>query len=303
MRLRALLLSSLLVVCALLAAACAGAGGKPDTSGLIASSLRAAAGQKDMKVHYAVTAKLDATPSAQASEQTRKWLSEPIALTASGGLSKEAMTLAGNVAFTGKSFHAEALLGQHETFINLLGSWYGDRTKGLDDAQESAESKTASKVSPQQLKKTLRWVYDHSDEVLDARVVPGPAVDGKTWKATGHCKADGIAKLAQKNGQIVSAQDRKDIATFCRLTEVTYVTGADDHLPRELRITAHFDKPTLTALAAGDESTKELDALNVELDFKVSQWGKNVTYTSPANPKSMDDLGMAVLGLLFQAAS
>jgi hypothetical protein len=48
MRLRALLLSSLLVVCALVAAGCASSG-KPDTSGLIASSLRAAAGQKDMK--------------------------------------------------------------------------------------------------------------------------------------------------------------------------------------------------------------------------------------------------------------
>jgi hypothetical protein len=303
MRLRALLLSSLLVVCALVAAGCAGSSGKPDASGLIASSLRAAAGQKNMKVHYAITAKVDATPSALASEQTRKWLSQPISVTASGGLSKDAMTLVGNVAFTGKSFHAEALAGQHETFINLLGSWYGDRTKGLDDAQQSAEDKTAAKVNPQQLKKTLRWVYDHSDEVLDAKVTPGRAIDGKTWQATGHCKADGIAKLAEKNGQTISAQERKGIATFCRLTEVTYVTGADDHLPRELRITAHFDKQTLTELAAEDDSTKELDALNIELDIKLSHWGKNVTYTAPANPKSMDDLGVAVLGLLFQAAS
>jgi outer membrane murein-binding lipoprotein Lpp len=302
MRLRALLLSSLVVVGALVVAGCAGSG-KPDTSSLVASSLRAAAGQKDMKVHYAVTAKVNATPSALASEQTRQWLSQPLSLTASGALSKDAMTLAGNVAFTGKSFHAEALVGQHETFINLLGTWYGDRTKGLDDAQHSAEDKSASKVSPQQLKKTLRWVYDHSDEVLDAQVTPGPAIDGKTWQATGHCKADGIAKLAQKNGQIISGQERKDIATFCRLTKVTYVAGADDHLPRELRIAAHFDKQRLTELAAEDDSTKELDALNIELDVKLSQWGKDVTYTAPANPKSMDDLGAAVLGLLFQAAS
>src|SRR3954454_22835064 len=97
------------------------------------------------------------------------------------------------------------LAGQHETFINLLGSWYGDRTKGLDDAQQSAEDKTAAKVNPQQLKKTLRWVYDHSDEVLDAQVTPGPAIDGKTWQATGHCTADGIAKLAEKNGQTMTA--------------------------------------------------------------------------------------------------
>jgi hypothetical protein len=255
-----------------------------------------------MKVHYSVNATVDATPSAQATGQTRRFLSHPVSLSASGGLSEDAVTLAGNVAFTGKSYRAEALVGKRETYINLLGSWYGDRAKGLEDAQQSAEDKTAAKVNPQQLKKTLRWVYDHSDEVLDAQVTPGPAIDGKTWQATGHCKADGIAKLAEKNGETVSARERKDIATFCRLTEITYVTGADDHLPRELRITAHFDKQAMTALAAGDDSANELDALNIELDVKLSQWGKDVSYTAPANPKSMDDLGMAVLGLLFQAA-
>ena len=54
----------------------------------------------------------------------------------------------------------------------------------------------------------------------------------------------------------------------------------------------------MTALAAGNDSAKELDALNIELAMKLSQWGKDVTFTAPANPKSMDDLGMAVLGLL-----
>jgi len=302
MRLRALLLSSLLLVCALVATGCAGSG-KPDTSGLIASSLRAAAGQKDMKVHYDVTAKIDATPSAQAGEQTRKWLSSPISLTASGGLSKDALTLAGNVAFTGRTFHGEALVGPHETFVNLLGSWYGNRTKGLDDAQKGAEDKAAAKVDPDQLKKTLRWVYDHSDEVLDAQVGPGPAIDGKTWQATGHCKADGIAEVAQQNGQTISPEERKDIASFCRLTEITYVTGADDHLPRELRIAAHFDKQAMAGLADAGDSTKELDRLDLTLDIKLSKWGKDVKYTAPANPKPMDDLGMAVLGLLFQAAA
>jgi hypothetical protein len=304
MRLRALLLSSLLAAGALVAAGCAGSSDKPAVSDLVASSLRAAAGQKHMKVHYDIHAKVDATPSAQATAQTRKWLSAPISLAASGGASKDAVTLTGNVAFTGRTFHAQALVGRHETFINLLGSWYGDRTKGLGDAQQTAENKTAAKAGPEQLKKALRWVYDHSDEVLDAQVTAGPDIDGKTWQAKGHCKADGIARLAQQNGHTVSAKEHKDIATFCRLTEITYVVGADDHLPRQLRITADFDKQTMAAFAAsaGDGSTKELDRLNVELDIKLTRWGKDVTYTAPANPKSMDDLGMAVLGLLFQAA-
>ena len=123
MRLRALLLSSLLVVCAVVAAGCGSVGEKPGVSGLVASSLRAASGERDMKVHYAIQAKIDATPSTQATAQTRKWLSAPISLTASGGAAKGAVTLAGSVGFTGKTYHAEALLGQHETFIQLLGSW------------------------------------------------------------------------------------------------------------------------------------------------------------------------------------
>jgi hypothetical protein len=214
------------------------------------------------------------------------------------------MTLAGNVAFTGKTFHAEVLAGQHETFVNLLGSWYGDRTRGLRDGQKKATDKAAAKASPEQLKQALRWVYDHSDEVLDAQVSAGPDIDGKTWQARGHCDADGIGKLAQQNGQPVSAQDRKEIATFCHLTEITYVVGADDHLPRELRITAAFDKQALTALASssGDDSTQELDRLGVVLDLKLTQWGKHISYKAPAHPKPMDQLGMAVLGMLFQAA-
>jgi hypothetical protein len=299
------MLSSLLAAYALAAAGCAGSGGTPDASGLLASSIRAAAGQKGMKVHYAVTAKVDGTPSARASAQTRKWLSSPLSLNASGGLSQDAATLSGNVGFTGKRFHAAALLGPHETFVNLLGSWYGDRTKGLADAERSAEDKAASKADPKQLEKALRWVYDHADEVLDARVTAGPDIDGKTWQATGHCDADGIAELARQNGQPVSAKDRKDIATFCRLVEITYVVGADDRLPRELRLTARIDNRAMAALAAAgdDASAGELDRLDLELDVKLTRWGQDVTYTAPANTKPMDELGMAVLGLLLQAAA
>jgi osmotically-inducible protein OsmY len=302
MRRRALMLTSLLAACALAAAGCAGSGDKPDASGLLASSIRAAAGQKDMKVRYAVTAKVDGTPSARASEQTRKWLSSPLSLTASGGLSNGAVTLSGDVGFTGKRFHAAALLGQHETFVNLLGSWYGDRTKGLADAEQSAKDKAASKADPEQVKKALRWVYDHADEVIDARVTAGPDIDGKTWQATGHCDADGIAKLARENGRPVSAKDRADIATFCRLVEITYVVGADDRLPRELRLSAHVDKRAMAALAGAGDDAGELDRLDLELDVKLTRWGRDVTYTAPAETKPMDELGVAVLGLLLQAA-
>jgi hypothetical protein len=301
MRLRALLLAPVLVLASALAVACDGAG-KPDVSGLIGSSLRAASQQKDMRVHYSVNATVDATPSASASEQTRRFLSDPVSLSASGGLSQEAVTFVGNLAFSGKSLHAEALVGKHETYVNLLGSWYGDKTKGLDDAQGTVSEKTGAKANPEELKKTLRWVYDHADEVLDATVTAGPDIDGETWQAKGHCRPAAVVELAQRNGKTVSAQERKGIEQFCRVTELTYVIGADDDLPRQIRIDADLDKPTLAELSAANE-VNQFDRLRVALDIKLTKWGEEVKYSAPADPMPMEDLGMAIFGLLFQAAA
>jgi hypothetical protein len=308
MRRRALLLSSLIAVCALVAVGCgisASGGSKPALGDLVGSSLRAAAGQDDLKVHYAVTAKLDGTPSARASEETKKLLSDPVSLSASGGVSERAVTLAGTVGLLGRSYSAEARIGQSETYVSLLGSWYADRTKGLGDAKQSAQDKAGSKADPEEVKKALRWVYDHSDEVLDAQVTAGPDIDGPTWQAKGHCRADAVVELASRNGETVSAGDRKGIETFCRLTEITYVIGADDHLPRELRVVADLDKQAITQLAAGsgDDSAAELDALRMDIDIKLTQWGQDVTFTAPADPKPMEDIGAALLGLMFTAMS
>jgi hypothetical protein len=297
MRRRALLLAPLLVLCSVGAAACGGSD-KPDVAGLIGASLRAASQQKDVKVHYSVNAVVDATPSAQATAETRQFLSEPVKLSASGGLSETAATLAGDIAFSGKSYRAQALVGKRETYINLLGSWYGDRTKGLDEAQKSD-----SKADPEELKRTLRWVYDHSGEVLDASVTQGPDIDGKTWQAKGHCRPAAVVKLAERNGETIDAEERSGIEQFCRVTELTYVVGADDKLPRQIRIDAELDKQTLTDLSAANDEVNEFDQLHVALDVKLTKWGSDVRYSAPTDPKPMEDIGMAVLGLLFQAAA
>jgi hypothetical protein len=302
MRLRALLLAPVLVLGSAFGVACNGSE-QPDVAGLIGSSLRAASQQDDLKVHYSLNATIDATPSAQASEQTRRFLSKPVTLSASGGLSEDAVTLAGDLAFAGKSFRAEALLGKTETYINLLGSWYGDKTKGLDDAKGAVSEKAGAEANPEELKKTLRWVYDHSDEVLDATVTAGPDIDGDTWQAKGHCKPEAIVELAQRNGKNVSAEEYKGIEQFCRVTELTYVVGADDNLPRQIRIAADLDEQTLAGLSAADGEVNELDRLRVELDIKLTKWGDDVEFSAPANPKPMEELGMAVFGLLFQIAA
>jgi hypothetical protein len=304
MRLRALLLSCLILLCVLGAVAYAGIGeGTPEPGDLISSSLRAGAGQDDLKVHYSLAAKVDATPSAQASEQTRRLLSSPVSVSASGGLSERAVTVAGTLGLMGASYRAEALVGERETYLNLLGTWYGDRAKGLRDAERSARDEAGAKADPEELEKTLRWVHDHADEVLDAQVTPGPSIDGETWQAKGRCRPAALVALAERERGAVSADDRKGIETFCRIATFTYVVGADDRLPRRLRITADLDEQTLTQLAAasGDRSAQELAALRMELDVTLTKWGEDVAYTAPSSAKPMEDAGMALLGLMFTA--
>src|SRR4051794_17296735 len=108
MRIRALLLAPVLVLSSVAAVGC-GAATEPEVSDVVGSSLRAVSRQQDdMKVHYSVRATLDATPSAGASAETRRFLSRPLAVTASGGASPEAFTLDGSVRFAGQSYNAKA---------------------------------------------------------------------------------------------------------------------------------------------------------------------------------------------------
>jgi hypothetical protein len=86
--------------------------------------------------------------------------------------------------------------------------------------------------------------------VLDATVTEGPDIDGPTWQAKGHCDADGLAKPAKANGHARTADERAGVATFCGATELTYVAGADDRRPREIKVALHLDKATMAALQA-----------------------------------------------------
>ena len=298
MRRRALLTASLLVLClAVPVAGCGDQGDQPDTAGLIGSSLRAAAGQDEKSVHYDVKATLDVTPSACAPATARVLVSEPIELSLSGGASEKALTVDGTLGLGGKEYGAKGLLGPHSSYVNLLGTWYGDATKGFEDWEDAAPGGAAAKADPEELKKTMRWIYDHSDEVLDAEVTEGPDIDGPTWQAKGHCKADGIAALAAQSGEKMSAEDREGLATFCRVAELTYAAGADDDLPRRLGIEVDLDRAALAAMGDADEVT----ALKLDLDVKFTKWGEDVEIDKPGNARPIDEAGPALMGLLFSA--
>ena len=298
MRLRALLPSSLLALgAAALIAGCGDRGDTPDTAGLIGSSLRAAAGQDDASVRYDVKATVAVTPSPSAPPAARALLSEPITLSLSGGAAEKALTVDGELGLGGKQYAAKGLLGAHQSYVNLLGTWYGDPAKGLEDWQDAAPSDAAAQADPEQLRKTMRWIYDHSDEVLDAPVTEGPDIDGPTWQATGHCKPAGIAALAAQAGETMTAEERAGLDTFCRAATLTYAAGADDDLPRRLRVEVDLDRATLAALDGADEIT----AMKLDLDVKLSEWGDDVEIDAPEDARPMQEAGPALMGLLFSA--
>jgi hypothetical protein len=240
---------------------------------------------------------LDVTPAPDAPAEARALLSKPIELSLSGGAAEKALTVDGELGIGGKEYAAKGLLGAHSSYLNLLGTWYGDKNKGLEDWEDVASESAADKADPEQLKKTMRWIYDHSDEVLDAQVTAGPDLDGQTWQAKGHCKADGIAALAGQAGEKMTAEERKGLDTFCRVATVTYAAGADDDLPRRLRVEVDLDRAALAALDGDDEIT----AMKLDLDVKLTGWGEDAEIDAPENARPMDEAGPALMGLLFSA--
>jgi len=300
---RATLLLPLVV--GLLATGCGGAesasqpagAATPEMGELIVSSVDAVTALKDPKLHYDVSASLDADPSAQASAQTKMLLSAPVTMKASGGLSAKSVTLDAQAALSGKTYRAQALVGPTETYIKLMGVWYGDRKEGLNDAAEKA----GAPADRAEFEKALAKLKTNADKLLTGEVSAGPDLEGETWQVRGACNADGIVAFAASNGQTVSASDRDELRAFCRVAEITYVVGADDRLPRRLHVTADIDKAELAKLASGGSSANELDGVKAEFDVTMSRWGKDVTFDAPSSSRPLEELGQALVGMFMSA--
>jgi hypothetical protein len=298
------LVIAVLVAClsALLISACSSESrdAAPSAGQVVHSSVLAVAAQQHVKVAYDVTATVRATAGASASAQTRAMLARPITVKLAGGASQQAVTAKLHASLAGRNYEAQARVGSHESYVNLLGSWYGDRRQGLDSGKAKAESSIPA--DPAELARQISQLRAGVDRVIDADVTAGPDIDGPTWQASGHLDAAAVAKLAARAGHKLSSSDAAALDVFARAADIRYAVGASDRLPRQLAVTVDLDARQIAALAGGHGSVAaEISAARVEVAVTLTRWGQDVDYRAPAEFQPMSEISGALLGLLMGA--
>lgn len=295
-----LFLVPLLALCAL--AGCGGGGGggagstaaPPDLGTLAADTVTAT--QSQQSAHFA----LNATISVEGSSSNpllQLLTSNPIKLGVQGDASPSALTTNGTVSVLGKDLSAKLLADQQGLYLNVLGTWYGSPQLGIDALKQLAQGRMSASPGTSDLQ-TLEQVRRHADEILTGDVSEGPTLDGvSTWEFTGHLNADGIANLAEQQGQALTPRQQDALKTIEDSLTVTLDTGKDDHLVRHFELTLDLNSDQLESLSS-TSSTSGVSGLHVSLTVDTSNWGEAVSVTPPASYKPLTDLTQGLAGLL-----
>ncbi|MFL5859634.1 MAG: hypothetical protein ACJ780_02480 [Solirubrobacteraceae bacterium] len=221
-----------------------------------------------------------------------RYLAKPIKADVSGALSRSAAGLTGSVSLLGKSYQLAVRADQDRTFVQFGGTWYGPG-KGMTSTDSS------NSTNPNQL---IGFLRKYGDELITGKVSAGPRLDGSnTWQIDGTLNADGIVRAAQSQGRLATASAQAALRAFAPLVHVTYAVGDQDHLPRQLKLSAHANKQqldTLNTLASGSDKLP-LNELQLSASLELSNWGQPVTIEAPANPQPMHALDGALLGALM----
>lgn len=290
-----------LVAVALVATGCgqvdsdgtAGAGGSqasapsepPDVATLVADSVAAS---EQTSAHYVLDATLMLETNGEASDpQLAALASSPIALHIEGDASDTALTAEGSVSFMGQTFSGNLLAGEHELFLNFLGSWYGTKELGLADAQ--GQSGLSGAPSEEELRTK---VIENLDDLLTGEVSEGPLADGvDTWQLDGRLNADAIMELAQElGGEEITGEARGVLQAIADATTVSLLVGRGDMLPRRFELSFAMTADEMTELGASADDLEGLDSIQLDLSADLSDYGKAVAYDAPAQFQPLEQL-------------
>jgi hypothetical protein len=226
--------------------------------------------------------------------QVQPFLAKPLKVDISGKASGKAVDISGKANVSGQDFQLGVRADETQSFIQFMNTWYGP-----DDGIKSATE--GSSTDPAELKQTLLMMRKYANDVLKGEVTEGDEVDGqKTWQFEGTLNPDGIVKVAQAEGEPMSADDQNALRALAPLLKLRFATGQEDGLIRlvglDFKLTAAQIK-VLDALSDGDPFP--LKELAVNLELKLSDYGTPVTIEAPANPQPTDALGGALLGAML----
>lgn len=282
-----------------LVAGCGGGAEKPPSpSALVIDSARALKAQKPARFAFDTKASVDEiVPAAGASPQVQQFAGSPNSFGVKGAYSPEAITAKGSANFIGQTFTAEAQAAAREVYVRFLGQWYGTKQFGLDQLKQQAEQQ-GGKSSDQAFNEAVANIERYGKDVFTGDVTEGPELDGEpTWQTVGTLNVDGLAKIAQDRGEQVSAQDREVLEKVAQGTELTYVVGQEDKLPRRLRFS--FDvRPAEFADSARENKAalKQVERVRASFNVNMSKWGDPVEIRPPANFQPLEQLAGQFLG-------
>ncbi len=203
--------------------------------------------------------------------EVKPFLEKPIKLDISGKGSSKAVDIAGKANVKGQDYQLAVRADETKSFIQFMNTWYGP-DKGITSTTQSTGT------DPAELKQALLKVRQYGNDVLKGEVSEGDEVDGqKTWKFDGGLNPDGIVKVAEAEGQPMTADDQTGLRAIAPLVKLSFSTGQKDGLFREVKMSFKLTEQQIKVLnSSSDSSDVPLKALAVDMTVKVSDYGTDV---------------------------
>lgn len=213
----------------------------------------------------------------------------PLVVHAEGGASVAGLSAEGSVDYGFGPVEGKLLVGAREVLVyaKAFDEWYGTRGTGFALVGRFATLGPDQPVWLLAVLATEDGLRRYSDDVVEARVRPGPDIDGvETWQLEGALDAEGIARLLDR-----PAEDLEALELVASASRFVLVAGRDDRLPR--RIELHIDLTPEVAAKIDDWDAFELPGGGVqdtEIAIALSGFGGPVAYEPPASIKPLDEL-------------
>jgi hypothetical protein len=273
-----------------------GGGGGGSSSGAPTPAEMLTKGITESTKQKAAAFQITANVSGQSTDpQVQPFLEKPIKLEISGKGSSKAVDISGKANVKGQDFKMAVRADQAQTFIQFMDTWYGPE-KGIDQTTQSTGT------SPAELKEALEKIKQYGNDVLKGEVSEGDEIDGqKTWKFEGTLNPDGIVKVAQAEGEPMSADDQTGLRAIAPLVKITFSTGQEDGLFHQFGVNFKLTEQQINLLNTGSDQVP-LKSLSVDMDVKITDYGTDVKIEAPANPQPTKALGGALLGAMFSMA-
>lgn len=259
----------------------------PSLSDLVAASIDAASAAET--VHYVLD--LDVEIETSGDSGLSAFAQGPITLHVEGDASEKAFTADGSAGFAGQTFAAKLLAGEHELFLDFLGTWYGTKDMGLADGTQQGGR------PPQEFLETAE-ARELLERVLDGDVSAGPVVDGvETWRFAGTLDGEGLADLVEEySDEELHSPVRNQLRDLADAAAIEMLIGRGDHLLRRFDLRLALGSDALKALGGSDRSLDGLTSLSVTATLDLSRYGEPFSYEAPTEFRPFEELFGQFLG-------